>query len=237
MPISNYLPVEWDAPQNIKAFYTDNQCGDFSPKNLTGQANWKNFAETFQLSYPRPWINQVHSNRTVSAPQHYEENADAIITNQTQTPCCVLTADCVPILLCDKKGQWVAAIHAGWRGLVKQILHHCCQKFPNYTEAIAWIGPCICQNHYEVGEETKLAFDALPIDCGAFFQPSNTSAHKAAEEKKFLLNLKGVAQAQLNDLGIQAVFTNNRCTYGDSRLYSYRQNPETGRIANVIWKI
>ena len=101
----NYNPVEWDAPKNIEAFYTDTLCGDFSVRNPVGQTNWQKFTQQFNLPITTPYIYQVHGNTVVEAPKGYLSSADAIFSHKKNTPCSVVTADCVPILLCDKEGK------------------------------------------------------------------------------------------------------------------------------------
>lgn len=231
--MSIYNQVEWEVPNHINAYYTDILSGDFSTRTSTGKAHWRQFCQAQQLPYDCPTLIQVHGHRVVEAPIGYQQQADAVFTTQTQTPCAVMTADCVPILLCDQQGKWVAAIHAGWRGLVQGVIYHCYQKRPHNCKLIAWIGPCICQDHYEVGEEVKMAFEQLSVQHSKHILPKTT---KNTSEKKYYINLPAIATSQLHHLGVRAIFTNTRCTYDDRNLYSYRRNPQDGRIASMVWK-
>lgn len=231
---SIYNPVEWDAPAHIQAFYTDSRNGDFSLHTPEGITHWQQLSQHFHLPYPNPVIKQTHGRYVVQAPQGYSQEADAIFTTQEKTPCGVLTADCIPILLCHPRGKWVAAVHAGWRGLAKGILYACCQQLPDYQRALAWIGPCICQHHYEVGKSVKHALAQLTVDCGQHFRPQKNILLADAGEK-FCVDLSGIAETQLQAIGIRAIFKNRRCTYGDEHLYSFRQDAQTGRIVSIIW--
>ncbi|HAX28487.1 MAG TPA: peptidoglycan editing factor PgeF, partial [Alteromonas macleodii] len=175
------------------------------------------------------WLEQVHSNRVVSLPSA-DTTADASYSSSTSHFCAVMTADCVPILLCDESGQEVAAVHAGWKGLDTNIIGSAVSHFGSEAKKlIAWVGPAISGPCYEV--DAQLASKFRHID-GAIANSSNRG--------KYLLDLPLVAQVQLQQAGVESITQSNLCTYTDEqRFYSHRrathQNKRTtGRIVSVI---
>ena len=175
------------------------------------------------------WLEQVHSNRVVSLPSA-DTTADAAYSSSKSHFCAVMTADCVPILLCDESGQEVAAVHAGWKGLETNIIKNAVGQFScDANNIIAWIGPAISGACYEV--DANLASKFRHIE-GAIANSSNKG--------KYLLDLPLVAQIQLQKTGVENITQSNLCTYSDERrFYSHRrathQNKRTtGRMVSVI---
>jgi copper oxidase (laccase) domain-containing protein len=169
----NYIQPNWPAPNNVKAFTSCRGKGFSLPpydsfnlaqhvgdepslvnKNRQLLPNYQNFV----------WLNQIHSNTCIDFD--INENiadtvfqADACFSSKKNQVCAVMTADCLPILLCDKQGSCVAAVHAGWRGLADGILENTVSKMPVDTKSLmAWMGPAISQKHFEVGKEIKKVF-------------------------------------------------------------------------------
>jgi len=178
------------------------------------------------------FLTQTHSTRVITVP--YEGNnleADAVYTNQPNQVCLVMTADCLPVLFTNKQGTEVAAAHAGWRGLCDGVLEEtvkCFQSAPE--EIIAWFGPAIGPNTFQVGKEVIEQFMALdPIAETAFRADPN-------ETGKYLGNLYQIATQRLNKLGITQIYGGEHCTFTEKEsFFSYRRDGKTGRMASLIW--
>ena len=181
--------------------------------------------------------------------------ADAAWTENRQQVCTVMVADCLPVLLCSRDGSWVAAAHAGWRGLAgspaaggKGILERTLESFsalaqvkhaPVATDLIAWLGPCIGPQAFEVGDEVRAAFmasqcsDAQRHAIHACFIPQTSG--------KYLANLSGLARLRLGALGASAIHGNDGsspwCTVSNPlRFFSHRRDRVSGRMAACIWR-
>lgn len=183
------------------------------------------------LVRPPKWLAQFHSTEVV-AEEHSETGAraDAIWASRAHSSCAVLTADCLPILLCSEDGSTIAAIHAGWRGLAAGIVGKTLKQLPQAREQFrAYIGPAISQPHFEVGDEVREAFAALSVVDSSTFQ-----SHRPG---KWLANLPLLAERLLAAERVANVTQSHFCTYSDERFFSYRRDPTCGRIATLIWKV
>ncbi len=141
-----------------------------------------------------------------------------------------MTADCLPVLFCNKAGSQVAAAHAGWRGLLDGILENTLAKFSDDPESIlVWMGPAIGPTAFEVGQEVYEAFCAQ--------QPSAQSAFKkTGQDGKWLANLYALASLRLKQRGIRNIYGGEFCTFSDEeRFFSYRRDGVCGRQASCIW--
>lgn len=175
------------------------------------------------------WLDQVHGNtvvaaETVAAPVA----ADAAWTRASGRACVVMTADCLPVLLCDRAGTVVAAAHAGWRGLASGVIAATVaqMRVPS-VELLAWLGPAIGPEAFEVWDEVRAVFLALDAGNAACFRPSLAG--------RWLADIYELARRQLRGLGIAAVYGGGFCTFNDSaRFFSYRRESQTGRMATVI---
>ena len=177
------------------------------------------------------WLDQTHScvciHSTLATAQSAPQ-ADAMWTTMPGLALAILTADCVPILLWSPEQSLVAAIHAGWRGLRDGVIEELVKSLPVSGQALqAWIGPCISQSCYEVGEEVWSAFVAE--DASALLPVSDGAG-------KRLISLSVIAAHRLSVLGLSQVKQSGFCTYADARFYSYRRDGTTGRIASVIMR-
>ena len=187
----------------------------------------------FELPHPLVIQQQEHKDRAVeyhdTPTSHLRHRADACFTRQTNTICAVMTADCLPVMLADKNGQWVAAIHCGWRSLFQNIISKTFIKInanPNYTQA--YLGPCIQQRHYEVDEEFVLNFVNAHPDTESSFTPIVNGKSQA--------NLQEIAKTQLNKLSILDVQANADCTFEQADKYpSWRRDQSPQRMASLIW--
>ncbi|MBA6232380.1 MULTISPECIES: peptidoglycan editing factor PgeF [unclassified Colwellia] len=185
------------------------------------------------------WLEQVHGNKVVTVESHSITPlvADAAITRQKNIALAVMTADCLPILLTSIDGNEIAAIHGGWKPLAKNIIAHTLDNMKTANEnVIAWLGPCIGQSVFEVGEEVKIVFERQSEKFSLAFVPAEQSVLPKTEgNNKYLANLAMIAKIQLNALGINKVYHLNHCTYSDEQQYfSYRRDSITGRMVSII---
>ncbi len=186
-----------------------------------------------QLDLPTEpcWLNQTHSTdiELLSSSHSYQPNADAAISREAGQIAVVMTADCLPVLLCNREGTEVAAVHAGWRGLVDGILEKTVRKLDSDpAQLLAWIGPAISQSRFEVGQEV--------IDLFVDRDDSALKHFKSNRPGHWLCDLPGLARDQLRQQGLSAMYLSGLCSFNDeSRFYSYRRNKVTGRMACLIW--
>jgi YfiH family protein len=178
------------------------------------------------------FLSQIHGSITVDAGLRRENcEADACYTAETDMPCAVLTADCLPVLFCDQEGTVVAAAHAGWRGLAEGVLRQVLQQMRllTDTEISAWMGPAIGSQQFEVGADVKLAFERSMGNVQTHFQAQK-------QEGKYLADIYGLARQQLHQLGVKQVYGGEYCTVSQKDyFYSYRRDGVTGRMASLIW--
>ena len=187
-------------------------------------ANRRALRATLALPGEPAWLTQTHSTRCVVVERDQERTADAAITRQQNQPLVIMTADCLPILLCNTGGTEIAAIHAGWRGLLNGIVQHTLEQMHASPETLmAWIGPAICQACYEVGGDIKEQFTGrYPFTAGAF--------------QGRLANLPLMADLVLRSRGVTAVYHADVCTFEqNTTCYSYRRESQTGRMGTLIW--
>lgn len=184
-----------------------------------------------QLPAEPGWLKQVHSATVVEAGSARVE-ADAVFSRRPGSVCAVLTADCLPVLFCDRAGSVVAAAHAGWRGLANGVLEAtvaAMQVPPN--EVMAWMGAAIGPQAFEVGDEVHQTFVAQHPEASSAFVP-----HPSGEPGKWLADIYQLARIRLSHAGVQAVYGGGRCTFREAdTFYSYRRDGVTGRMAALIW--
>ncbi|MFZ6678094.1 peptidoglycan editing factor PgeF [Undibacterium sp. Tian12W] len=183
------------------------------------------------------FLSQVHGNIILNAADLIVGNAnigDAVLSTQTGQVCAVLTADCLPVLFTDVAGKVVAAAHAGWRGLAGGVLQNTvlAMRSKGAQEIIAWLGPAIGPQEFEVGRDVLDAFAAQIPDAQAYFK---VQARQDGAEK-YLADLYGLARKLLNDMGLDQVFGGDHCTVTEvEEFYSYRRDGVSGRMASLIW--
>lgn len=155
--------------------------------------------------------------------------ADAAYSHKPGKVCVVMTADCLPVLFCNRQGTTVAAAHAGWRGLADGVLEATVEQAGlEPVDTLVWLGPAIGAAVYEVGEEVKQAFVQQPMHDATAFAPSRPG--------KVLMDMYVLARQRLTALGIEAIFGGDHCTYSQAeQFYSYRRDGQTGRMASLIW--
>ena len=200
--------------------------------------NRRHFFQEHQIPEQVQWLNQIHGTNVVEASSATVDavpNADACWTTETDVVCCVMTADCLPVLFADEAGTVVAAAHAGWRGLAQGVLQQTLDAIlPHANGQIhAWIGPAISQPYFQVGNDVKTAFTALNADLSRFFAPDKSVPGQG--EPKWLCDLPAIAQFILSQGGV-STHQSKRCSFAESSdFYSYRRDGQTGRMASMIW--
>jgi YfiH family protein len=196
---------------------------------------------TAQLPGEPAWLSQVHGTAVVDLAKVNRQQvpeADASLSTVPGKVCTIMTADCLPVLLCDKQGKTVAAAHAGWRGLASGVLENTVESMraAGAGELMAWMGPAIGQYRFEVGPDVMQAFLN-----GAFDESSArhvTSAFSPVADKpgKYLADIYSLARYLLRRAGVKEVHGGEFCTVSNSgRFYSYRRDGVTGRQATLIW--
>lgn len=239
-PVSGIRP-DWPAPPRVKAFSTTRlggvSKGPWSGLNLGLHVGDQEVAvlrnrallrEHLALPSEPQWLQQQHG-VAVRTPDSGSDCADASVETRPGRVCAVMTADCLPVLLCNRDGTRVAAAHAGWRGLCAGVIEAAVRAFDDRPdELLAWLGPAIGPAHFEVGAEVRQAFvggDAATAAC--FLQN---------REDHWLADLYGLARHRLSQFGIEAISGGEYCTFSDAdRFYSYRRDGISGRMATLIW--
>ena len=234
---------DWPAPAQVRAASTTRWGGvsqsPYESLNLAGHVgddpanvaeNRQRLAAALNRVHEPAWLEQVHGTtvvkaETVSAPVI----ADAAWTRAPGRSCVVMTADCLPVLLCDRVGTVVAAAHAGWRGLAAGVIGATVARLGMPPmELLAWLGPAIGPDAFEVGEEVRAAF--LKLDAG------NVVCFRPSPAGRWLADLYELARRQLRSLGVSAIYGGEFCTFSEpERFFSYRREPRTGRMASLIW--
>jgi YfiH family protein len=158
-----------------------------------------------------------------------EPVADAQVASQPGQVCVVLTADCLPVLFCNRGGTRVAAAHAGWRGLLAGVLEQTVHALGEPPDRLmAWLGPAISARAYEVGDELRAAFVRQDgVAAAACFQ---------RQGERWLFDLYAMARHRLARAGVAEVSGGSCCTYHEpQRFFSYRRDGRTGRMASLVW--
>jgi len=171
------------------------------------------------------WLRQVHGNRVIHLDNWHEGiAADAAWTDKPGKVAVVLAADCLPLLVADREGTCVAAVHAGWRGLAAGVIAECIDALPVPPDTlVAWLGPRICRDHYEVGEDVRNVFSGL------------AEAFTVSRDGRWLADLPAIAARQLRDAGVGKFNDSRACSAEGNRFFSHRRDQRTGRMAAAIW--
>lgn len=249
--MKDWLLPQWPAPARVRALCTTRNGGvsapPFDSMNLGAYvgdqavAVQENRLRLQQASGARTvLLKQVHGNHVeVLQPQTVDGSvADGALTSEAKLACTVTVADCLPVLLTDRDGSFVAALHAGWRGLAGAeamqghgILEACIAPLQRGA-LLAWLGPCIGPTAFEVGAEVRQAFLQASEQAAGYFKPKS--------DGKYLADLAGLARWRLRALGVDAVYGNDGspdwCTVSQpSRFFSFRRDRVCGRLAASIW--
>ncbi|HSG96421.1 MAG TPA: peptidoglycan editing factor PgeF [Woeseiaceae bacterium] len=208
------ITPEWPAPRNVVAGTTTKQVPDGA------------------LPVELQFLNQVHGDRVVPIGLVRDAkapiDADAVYGSASGDHCAVRTADCLPILICSTDGSEIAAAHGGWRGVLAGIIENTVAALQSEpVHLLAWLGPAISQQHFEVGEEVREAFVA---------QDPNAGRHFASNDRgRWQADLCGLARQRLHKCGVRSIYGGHWCTYADrERFYSYRRDADTGRMVSFI---
>ena len=193
-------------------------------------ANRAQLLRHYNLPSTPVWINQTHSNISVDADSISSiVDADASYSKKLGTVCGVLTADCLPVFICNKQGTAVGIAHAGWRGLVDGVIESLIESLDcNGEDLIAHLGPAISQLSFEVGDEVKSQY---------LSKNKNFESCLSCLNNKYYLDLYGAARVVLKSFGVSSISGGDRCTFKESDQYfSYRRDGEySGRMAHLIW--
>jgi hypothetical protein len=222
MPAETIAP-DWPAPARVRALVTTRAFGDL--KSAAPQARLR-----AQLPAEPVWLRQVHGVGVVDAARASGiPEADASFARAANVVCAVMAADCMPVLFADERGEAVGAAHAGWRGLAAGVIEATVNAIglpPG--RLLAWLGPAVGPQAYEVGAEVRAAF--LQRDARA------ASAFAETRPGHWRLDLYAVARQRLASLGVSSVSGGGYCTASDpARFYSYRRDGASERMAAVIW--
>lgn len=239
---SQLIFPDWPAPANIRAISTTRLGGvSHSPWHQMNlaihvgddprdvQQNRDILMNMAQLPQEPMWLQQVHGCDVFDANNPVSKECDASVSRRCGEICVVMTADCLPLLMTNRQGTVVAAVHAGWKGLASGVIERAIDSMAcDAKDILVWLGPAIGPNHFEVGEDVYAAF----VD-------KNTAANSAfvsVSDGKWLCNLYRLARQCLSAYGILSVTGGDLCTYSDAeRFFSYRRDGVTGRMASLIW--
>lgn len=237
------ITPDWPAPSNVHAVSTTRiggvstapyhalnlatHVGD-EPDNIN--QNRQRLIEQLNLPEAPRWLNQTHG-CTIADSDQWQLNmdADACISKTPKHVCTIMTADCLPVLICDTNAQFVAAVHAGWRGLAAGIIEKTLRRYHGKSsDLMVWLGPAIGPSQFEVGPEVVEAFCL-----------QNKDAHSAfvqQDSEHYLADIYQLARQRIQAAGVTAIYGGEYCTVSDAHhFFSYRRDGVTGRMASMIW--
>ena len=247
MPTAEFIHPAWPAPTSVTARVTTRtlaghsqppfdrfnlgmHCGD-EPGAVA--ANRERLVELAGLPNPPHWLAQVHGSQVHriehALPAAVPALADAVVTGVVGAVLAILTADCLPVLLCARDGSEVGAAHAGWRGLAAGVLEATVAAMhAPPAELLAWLGPAAGPARYEIGAEVYAAF----VDCNA----QDAACFRPTRSGHWLVDLYALARRRLAGAGVRSVTGGDLCTIADAtRFYSHRRDGRSGRMASLIW--
>nr|WP_231940856.1 peptidoglycan editing factor PgeF [Acidihalobacter aeolianus] len=241
---TDWLYPDWPAPATVRALTTTRSggisAGSYASFNLATHVgddaravaeNRRRLREVAGLPAEPTWLDQVHGRKVVLLDQETSPGmpADAAVTREPGVVCAVLTADCLPLLMCDRAGSCVASAHAGWRGLIGGVVESTVDAMGvALRDIMVWLGPAIGPNAFEVGDEVRDAF--LSGD------PAVTGAFRPSPAGRWLADLYALARLRLEAMGVVEIYGGAHCTFLESEtFYSYRRDGVTGRMASMIW--
>lgn len=247
MSTAEFIQPSWQAPASVAAQVTTRRltgrslppfdrfnlgmhCGDEPGVVAT---NRERLIELAGLPNPPHWLAQVHGAQVHrierAQPDEVTVQADAAVTAVIGAVVAILTADCLPVLLCARDGSEVGAAHAGWRGLANGVLEATVAAMgAPPEELLAWLGPAAGPTRYEIGEEVYAAFVDRDAHDAACFRPTQPG--------HWLVDLCALARRRLVSAGVNVISGGDLCTISDaSRFYSHRRDGRSGRMASLIW--
>lgn len=245
MPVTDWLRPDWPAPPGVQAVVTTRvggaSHGPYASLNLASHVgdepaavaeNRRRLRAALDLPAEPAWLAQmygIHVAVLSGTTFQHETQADASVCVGERAVCAILTADCLPVLFCNRARTAVAAAHAGWRGLAAGVLEAAVAALKSPPgDILAWLGPAIGPAAFEVGEEVRAAFLSRQAAAAAAFQPGATG--------KWHADLYALARLRLAAAGVTAVYGGGWCTHTEAqRFFSYRRDGITGRMASLIW--
>lgn len=242
-----WLAANWHAPSHIHAGTTMRYGGvSTAPDHQLNLGmhvkdghnnvlkNRQRLSRYLKLPAEPVWLNQVHGNSIIQIDSQVDleitdKTADGSYSREANKVCVVTTADCLPLLLCDDEGAQIAAIHIGWRGFSKNIISVALEKFAcAHDKLMAWLGPCISADHYEI--------DATVFNASKKIFAGAEECFIETCMGHWLMDLKLLVSKQLITLEVRHIYTSPYCTYSDqTRFFSHRRDGTTGRMASLIW--
>lgn len=243
---SAFLRPDWPAPANVVALTSTRAGGGskapFDTFNLGDHVgdepaavarNRQQLVEACPGLAAISWLEQVHGIEVVAAKSGPAQRADAQFTQAPGLGCAVMTADCLPVLFCDRAGTQIAAAHAGWRGLCTGVLEATIAKFADPSQVLVWLGPAIGPSNFEVGAEVRDQFIAATP---ALAPKIDACFAVTANEGHFLADIYALARLRLHAAGVTAIYGGGLCTVAAPQyFYSYRRDGVTGRMASLIY--
>ncbi len=237
-----WVPADWPAPAGVIAGYTLRtggvSVGNHASLNLGAHVgddeaavkeNRRRFIEECGLPREPAWLSQVHGCDVAVDPRRCVD-ADAVVGRHAGSVCAVMIADCLPVILAATDGSAVAAAHAGWRGLAAGVLENTVRQFEMPPdELIAWLGPAISRQAFEVGNEVRQAFVGSDDAAASCFEQNETG--------RWMADLYGLARLRLQAVGVRDVYGGGLCTYSEpDRFFSYRRDGQCGRMAAFVFR-
>ncbi|MEM8683791.1 MAG: peptidoglycan editing factor PgeF [Pseudomonadota bacterium] len=238
-----WIHADWDAPDHVLAGTTTREGGiseagyaslnlgahvDDEPASVAG--NRSRLRHDLELNAEPCWLEQVHGNEVTRFDQSPAGApvSDASVTAEPGVPLVIMTADCLPVLLVNRSGTEIAAVHGGWRSLAAGILARSVAAMASAPDTlVAWLGPAISSPNFEVGAEVREAFVSHDPDLSGCFRPNARGRYQA--------DLYGIAGRQLRNLGVREISGGGWCTFAESeRFYSHRRDPRCGRMASLL---
>jgi len=240
----NLIVPDWPAPRGVRAAVTTRMGGvsarPFDSLNLGAhvgddathvEENRRRVARALNLAVEPAWLTQVHGTVVANLDDGPADMpADAAFSTRADRVCALLTADCLPVLICDRSGARVGAAHAGWRGLAAGVVEALVGNFACAGDALmAWLGPAIGPTAFEVGPEVR--------DCFLAHDPAAGSAFTRGASERWHADIYRLARQRLGAAGVRAVYGGEHCTHADpARFFSYRRDGRCGRMATLIWR-
>ena len=240
------IAPDWPIPRHVRAVSTARKGGvsqgPYHSLNLAQHVgdeldcvveNRRRLRNQLGLDVEPFWLNQVHGTQVVRVDALTEPLdapvADAAVSDRAGAACAILTADCLPVLFASADGSRVAAAHAGWRGLAGGVLEATIAALAiPPRQVLAWLGPAIGPDHFEVGSEVRTAFMNL--------DPSAATAFRVNQRGRWQADLYRLARQHLHRAGIDAIYGGGRCTFAETdAFFSYRRDGQCGRMATLIW--
>jgi len=245
MALIELLRPDWPAPKGVYAASTLRMGGisqaPFDELNLGShvgddlhavQENRLRLQQQLQLPQSPQWLNQIHTTEIIKAPERVIQaapDADAIWSDSANRVCAVLTADCLPLLYCSTDGRYIAAAHAGWRGLAAGIVERTLETLPvKADQVMVWLGAAIGAEAFQVGSEVVEAFVQQNAEDEAAFK---------VDGDRWLMDIYQLAKNRLRRAGVRQIYGGEHCTFSDERFFSYRRENQTGRMATLIWRL